>query len=229
MPPQNPVAPSGSQQPVTRSSIDAELALQKKRDRKIIIVAALIGLFLNALYYIPLVLLLVFASTVHMKQISFDNGKDATYKLKFYRDYEVRSSELQNSKKKLVSKVSKDGKAPVTLYLSKESTNTKKWETDASKTCTGEAPPKALEVWNPHINDTITLCDATDKKMIDDSVMYIGGFKSGNNVHAVIVLQDIDLSKLITEQQMNEAKPKLGLSTYNEDIKTIVASIDATN
>ncbi len=168
------------------------------------------------------------------KTITYDNGKGSKYTLSFYSRYEVKNlldtdkttadfTSSTSPSKKLVSKVSKDKKYPLTLYITSVSFD-RGGEVAYRRfqTCPHTAP-KAFSVHNDYANSDVNLCAINQD---GKDIIYIGVFKDKTDVYLVMALQDIDYSKALTDpKSAQKLLDKLDLKVYQSDLEKIIGSI----
>jgi hypothetical protein len=165
------------------------------------------------------------------KTVTYDNGQSSTFKLKFYSKYRITTQDtksqdlinpdLTNTKtlNQLTSKVSVNDKLPVALTM---------WNTTFTegynvwKSCTSRAPT-AFSAYNKTLNTSINACSVTtDNK----DIMYLGVAKvDDRHMLIFIVTQDIDFARVKDQAYAKSVLEKAGLQDYQNDLKTIIGSI----
>jgi hypothetical protein len=153
-----------------------------------------------------------------LQNIQYSTGQAGNYTLQFYGDHTEKRSD--GAAVKLVSRVSKAGKFPVTLSITEGSQS----DYDHLKDCAMYR--KAMSVQNDNLKQNIALCAAPDTGGIPE-VVYTGGFLYRSKVGIVTVGQDLQLTDDQGQGSAQSAMDKLGLASYKSDIQTIIASIRA--
>lgn len=189
------------------------------------------------LLYIGLsMLMLVLASGALYKliylgftEVTFTNHKNQTFQLQFYRQSftrptsEAKLTSVQlpegssaGQSTQLVSRIKKQGKAPLVLTL---------YRIDgATSGICKEAASKVMSVDIKALNTTMNLCTRSPD---DKKIIYIGSAKVEGGYLVAIFTQDIDFGQ---EDRGNVEKARAAvdsadLSVYNPEIEKILSSI----
>lgn len=154
-----------------------------------------------------------------LRTITYNNGKNHSYKVDFYKTYTTKT--LQTGTKQLVSTVARDGKYP--LVFSVANGDTKAY--DQLKKCTGYT--KVMTVKNKFVNEDISVCDYVNKQAQQQTknVVYVAGFTSKNTLSVVTISQDFTKGDFSNQSAAQESLKNVGLVSYQDDIKTILSSI----
>jgi len=173
------------------------------------------------------VLIAVFAVLVFMniitlsefKTLNYTNSNGTNYKVDFYTKHSSR--QLDSGNTQLISKVSKYGKFPLTLSISSGG-EISELNRNGIKNCSGPLP-KALDVQNNNVNQTIAVCYAPMK---DSPVgVYVAGFENNNKAHIITIGQDVSGIDLSSQSGAKESLTKFGIEPYKSDIERIISSI----
>jgi hypothetical protein len=181
---------------------------------------AAIGVAILAVIFLLLLLTGTFSSG-GLKTVNYTNSKGVTYNLKFSSKYETRK--LLDGNYELVSTVPKAGKYPLTMSIGLVNPET----SSGVRKCDGY--DKLFDVQNRHIGQKISVCDISTES--DDpaesatSIVYIAGFLQDGKAHLITFSQDAPEINLNRTTESQEEMAKFGLQPYQEDIRTIVASI----
>jgi hypothetical protein len=165
------------------------------------------------------------------KTVTYDNGQNSTFKLKFYSKYHITTQDtksqdlinpdLTNTKtlNQLTSKVSVNSKLPIVLSM-KNTTLTKGY--DFWKNCTNNAPT-AFSTYNKTLNTNVNVCSLTNE---DKDILYLGVAKiTEQHMLIFIVTQDVDFARVKDQAYAKSVLEKAGLQDYQNDLKTIIGSI----
>lgn len=153
------------------------------------------------------------------KPVKYSDSKGTNYQLTFYSKHTTR--ELKTGNQQLVSKVSEDGKFPLTLSIStSDSNNTNGYE--KYKNCGSFT--KVFDVQNNNLQQNIAVCDVLAGTEANAGV-YIAVFTDNNQTHVITISQDISGADLTNSATAQQSIQKFGMQPYEEDIKKIVASI----
>ena len=173
------------------------------------------------------------------KTINYSNGEGASFKLKFYSKHTLKNtfqsqqptSGANPNLKELVSKVSIDDKYPLTMFISGSpgasqlSGNGKQAALDND--CTKNGLTKAFEVKMSSINDNVAVCSITSNGIL---IFYIATFRSSDNLYVATVSQDVNWSTVLSNSSSaKQGLDKIGLDTYQDDVTTILSSIQPVN
>ncbi len=184
---------------------------------KMFVVKVIIGLAVLLVVGAVLVFTNIIALS-EFKTINYTNSNGTTYKMDFYSRHSTTQLETGNTR--LVSKVSKGGKFPIGLFItSGDSSNLNK---NGIKTCSGPLP-KALDVRNNHINQTVAVCYAPVKD--GPAGVYIAGFEYNNQAHIVTISQNTEGADVSSPSNAVETLKKFGIEPYKPDIERIISSI----
>jgi hypothetical protein len=162
-----------------------------------------------------------FASTMKTTQYTATDG--TRYEMRFYADSKTEKILREMA---LVSNVSKDNKAPIYLTIRKLTTN-------ANRRC-DENMPKAFDVKNSPMNQTITVCKLGQRGIL---IVYVALFNSRGADHTMLIAQDVQselgnatYEEITSFSSVEElAESWFGLTPYDADIKHIISSIKVLN
>jgi hypothetical protein len=128
---------------------------------------------------------------------------------------------MESGNKQLVSKVSKEGKFPLTLSIS-NSDSTSGY--NRAKDCANFT--KVSEVDNTFLNQKISICDFIGQrgKLPADGV-YIAAFMYNNKAHIVTIGQDYGDIDLSSQNNAQQSLTRFGLTPYKNDIEKVISSI----
>lgn len=196
---------------------------------KSVIGLVVVGVIITALFLTNII------SFGKFKTVHYDNGKGASYSLKFYGRYSVKNvapssasssgSSVSPDLKELASRVSVNGKTPLTMWITTaeditESTNRGSF---ANNDCSKNGMPKAFDARVDYINTDVSVCVI---KQQDVELIYIATFHDQSKGYLAYFSQDVDFSKLLSSPQAaRDGLAKVGLQDYQDDIKTILASV----
>ncbi len=230
-PNQNPAQPPqtpGQITPLTQADFLA-MAKKNKRPKRIILSIVIIAVLLGVGYF-------VYASGLlgGMKTVKYDNGKGKTFSLKFYSQNEIKPLKTSSpddgsdSGKAITAKKGKDGKAPLSVYISSvklgssDISATSQNTIDQNSKCLGKSPVvKAQNAW---ANKEVYVCDLDDGSGLH--YIYFSTFKNSDTLIYAMFTQDIDYNSIGDSPEKAKALLKtVGLEVYNDDIQQIVASI----
>ncbi len=166
---------------------------------------------------------LVFTNIISLrkfKNIEYTSLKGTKYRLDFYAKHITKQNKSGSTQ--LVSKVSRDGKFPIVLLIS--TGDSSELNKNGIKTCSG-ALPKALDVQNNNINQTISVCYMPTQRAGDPVGVYVAGFEYNNQAHIVTISQDLEGVDLSSQGAAKGSLAKFGIESYKPDIERIVSSI----
>jgi hypothetical protein len=157
------------------------------------------------------------------KTVTYDNGRGASFRLKFYSRYTVKATPgASNGFQELASKVSHQGLYPLVISITKGTTQK---PSSALLNCSGNGTTPALQVTNKPTSSTVNLCSEGQDQSAKP-IIYLGVLHSGDHYYAILINQDLNFPQLISNPQKAQAGlKKVDLSVYNDDITTIVSSI----
>lgn len=168
------------------------------------------------------------------KTVNYDNGKGTSFSLKFYSKHTLKNvaqssylpseSSISPELQQLASKVSVNGKYPLVLWAqSNESTA----PSFSNNDCTRNNLPKVFDARIDFINDDAAVCAV---KAQDKDLIYLVTFHHSNKGYLVYIAQDIDFQKATSSpEKAQDTLTKAGLADYQDDIKTILASLKPIN
>ncbi|HEU0266731.1 MAG TPA: hypothetical protein VFQ70_03830 [Candidatus Saccharimonadaceae bacterium] len=165
---------------------------------------------------------LVFTNIIPINRfetVHYTSSGGASYSLSFYTDHTKKT--LQSGTTELVSKVSKDGKFPLTLSI--QSGPLADLNQNGIKTCDGPLP-KAFDVYNDKLNQQISVCYLPVPNDAPPGV-YVMGFAANGQANIVTISQDISGTGVSSRSSALKSASEVGIGTYQGDIKQIVASI----
>jgi hypothetical protein len=220
---------------------DALTLDKKSRRKKRLLIGG--GIFAG-LIVVLVVFMVVMGSLLGLKNITFDNGNGSKFSMKFYKKHHTASAQIQDKNTlKLISDVSIDSKAPVSIFIDRGTTtvSAETWQNSSSRNCSGVEP--AFVVHNSNVNQDINVClvSGSDLKFIPpqqgkDDVQYIGAIYYKDYIYPLVIQQDLDLSGISggridpnTQKAAQDILRKTGLQVYKDDLKEIVASIKILN
>jgi hypothetical protein len=162
---------------------------------------------------------MVFTNIIALSQfktIDYTNSRGNHYSLMFYTKH--GSKTLKSGNPELVSKVSVDGKFPITLSIA--SGNESGYA--RAKNCSGFT--KVFDVQNDSLNQKISVCNLPLGQNVPNGV-YIAGILYKNQTSIVTISQDISSTDLSGPSGAQQSLAKFGLDPYQDDITKIIASI----
>lgn len=185
-------------------------------DVKSLIIKAVIGLVVIGIVFAVLVFTNIIALS-QFKTLGYTNSKGSHFQLTFYTKHGTK--QLQSGNTQLVSKVSKDGKFPITLSISDS--------TDSGyarvKDCGSYT--KVFEVQNNAHNQTISVCDFGKQGNLPAGGVYVAGITQNDKYYIITIGQDYSGIDLSSQSGAQQSLSRFGLDSYQDDIKTIVSSI----
>lgn len=215
---------------------------QQKEDSKSNIKRRLLMGFVGLVIVGGIFMVLVYSNNISFskfKTVHYYNGKGGNYSLEFYSRYSTKtvkdnlpiSSDIDVSKEltELASKVSVNGKIPLTMWILTtpnvtENTNRGPY---VNNDCSKSGMSKAFDAKVDFINSNVAICAIKQK---DVEVIYFATFHSQQDGYIVYFAQDVDFSKLLSSpENARDGLSKIGLQDYQDDIKTILASIKPLN
>lgn len=201
---------------------------------KQLIIKGLVGLVIVGGIFTALVMTNIITLS-EFKTLSYTSSGGTHYKLDFYTKHS--SKQLKSGNTMLVSKVSKYGKYPVALSI--HTGDSSALNINGIKTCSGPWP-KAMDVQNNNINQTIAVCYMPLSQKDAPVGVYVAGFEYNNQAHIVTIAQDLgdfDVSSqsgakdfltkfdLSSQSGAIDFLTKFGIEPYKADIERIVSSI----
>jgi len=160
----------------------------------------------------------------------YDNNRGNQFNLSFYQgSTEKPLSTSTDGTKELVAPDYKEGKAPLTMFITASALNaTTQPSYDKFKDCSNS--PLVLSAYNSNVDQIINACKIVDPQNQSLDLLYICVFTYQNKLYVVNFGQDVDWSK--TFSSTSNVKATLaanGLSVYNADITRILRSIKPLN
>lgn len=228
--PAQPGAVPPSPAPVTQADFMALAKKERKWSWKPFIKAgALLSVVavLAALYFAGL---LPFSQ---FKTVTYDNGVGSTYKLKFYARHttepsgqglpggDALGSNGKFPKYALVSKVTKDKRAPLKVIIQDKDIVGAEGAYDNNANCGGKEP--ITTSYNKFAGTDVKVCDffsGTDS----ENIMYLATFKKDSRLFIVMFMQSFD-ANFSNREEAAELLKKVNLTAYKDDIKKIAGSI----
>lgn len=216
------VSPSatGNSQPIVGLSA-SQMGLNGPSKKPSVNIKKLILSVVGGLVVISAILAILIATNViafsKFKTLDYTNSKGTKYQLTFYSKH--TATKLKTGNTQLVSKVSEEGKFPITLSISTADSN---GSYDKYKNCGSFT--KAFEVENNNLNQNIAVCDVLANTQAKAGV-YIAVFSASNQSHVLTISQDLSGLDTSSAQAAKDSLQKFGLGPYESDIKTIIASI----
>lgn len=212
-------SPSLSGQPASVLSA-SQMGLNGPSNKQGLNIKKLIIGLLIGLAAICIVLVVLIATNVitlsEFKMVTYTDLKDTKYQLTFYSKH--TTTELKSGNQQLVSKVSEDGKYPITLSIATSDAS----GYDKYKNCGSFT--KVFEVQNSNLNQNIAVCDVLASTEAKAGV-YIAVFSENNQTHILTISQDLSGVDTSSPSAAKNSLQKFGLQPYDNDIKTIIASI----
>ena len=153
--------------------------------------------------------------------VDYTNATGLHYKLDFYTKHEIQQPSSGNPL--LVSKVSSGGKQPIALSINVVSIG------NATRLEGCDNFKKVFEVYNKHLNQTISACDLLGNEARPQDragSVYIAGFTQGGKGHQITITHDY---VGVTFKGGAEGERTLlrisGFEPYKADIQRILSSI----
>lgn len=230
-PPQQPQTAQPAQpyvpptNPIVSSSEMPEEKEPKERNYKQWALLAGAGLILLGMLFGLLVGLKVITFGT-FKTITYTNN-DAKYKLQFYSKYitDKATNDEDDNGTKLISKYSRDDKAPITLYIAKSPISSGTANYDRFKNCPTKQS-KIDTVYNKYLDTDIALCDLGSTSQEQKDAMYAAVAKDTSSTYFILIMQDLDFENgLKDKESAQKLLENSGMTVYRDDIKKIVGSI----
>lgn len=168
------------------------------------------------------------------RTINYDNGNGARFSLQFYTKHTIKNvaqnilissnSNVSPNVKELVSNVSVNAKAPLTLWIESAKSTDASFSTND---CTRNNLLRAFDARINFINQIVTVCVINQQ---GKELSYLATFHDSNKGYLVYFSQDVDVQKLLSSPENAHGDlTKVGLSDYIYDVSTILASIKPIN
>jgi hypothetical protein len=162
------------------------------------------------------------AASSGMQKINYNSGLGHNFSLFFYSNYRTKPS-TSSKVMELTSTVSKNGKAPLKMAIFSDpiSESTRKAVEGLSR-CTS-VTPLVMVIHNIALNQDINVCNLEPEH---NGAIYSAFFHDSKNNFEAMIQNDVDFKKgLSSKDNAQKLVDSTGLAVYNDDIKTIVASI----
>ncbi len=150
------------------------------------------------------------------KTIDYVNSKGTHYSLSFYTKHGTKL--LNSGNTELVSKVSAEGKFPITLSIDNGDQN----GYNRVKNCGNLT--KLSEIQNNNLNQKISLCSIPLGNNIPSGV-YVAGIMFNNQASIITIGQDLSHTDISSQASAKQSLTKFGIDSYQDDITKIIASI----
>lgn len=213
-----------AQGPMTQADF-LKLAKKQRAPKKFLAIFGGLVLLVGIYFTLNTLGLLPWAS---FKTVEYVNGKGDTYSLKFYAKNTIEPVANNDKWKALVSKQGKGGKAPIRLEMYDIPAKSDSTGFTNSQVCGGKTP--IMTVHNKSANTDVKVCDLSETSSDLPSYIYFATFKNGNKATVMLIMNDLDFETGLKDpKSAKELVKKTGLDTYNDDIKTILASIKTVN
>lgn len=165
---------------------------------------------------------LVFTNIIALsefKTVNYTNSAGGHYSFQFYAKHSNKT--LSSGNTELVSKVSEDGKFPITMSIAQGPVSS--MDKNGVKGCTGPLP-KVFDVQNSNLKQKISVCYFPVANGGPVGV-YIAAFSANDKANIVTISQDLSGTDLSSQSGAQKSLSKFGIDPYQDDIKKIVASI----
>lgn len=153
-----------------------------------------------------------------MQRTTYTSTDGTQYSLLFYAKHSTTTT--KSGATQLVSKLLRDGNYPVNLLISTADDNTY----SSLHTCTRQGFSKAFEVQNNALHQTIVVCNVSLGQSAPEGV-YIAGATHNNKTSIITISQDLSGLDLSSASGAQKSLAKFGLDPYQDDIKSILASL----
>lgn len=169
----------------------------------------------------------------NLKSVTYDNGDGNTYKVKFFKEHEVKSADgssmslaASGDQKFLESKPVGEDKYGIVLAIgSEEVTDADKGEVENFKSCTGEGYQKAFDVDTKKFGK-VNMCSISFFGDEYKDMVYIGVGEQNGKFHLISVASAVDSSSAGSMDDIKKLAEEASIAKRQADIKKIIASID---
>jgi len=169
------------------------------------------------------------ANETTLKQTTYTNNKGDKFSTLFYRNPVTKAiPNSTDSGIELTSTLSISDRYPLTFFVESNSISdqTAMATYTQYKSCPSSAP-LVLSAYNNHLKQTINVCDIPiSNAPSGTNLQYIAFFENSSKIYAATFTQDVDWKAVLASPQTAATGlSKLGVQIYNNDIKTILTSV----